>query len=268
MKLNNQTTDTVDGEFIFTVVGPTSAESTDQVTKYVQIRVEDGTATGYRVAATKAGLAGEDYTEAGTAVVTGLVAGDYTVTEESVTGFVVTEITGGKTGTANEANRTVTLTVTAGESDPTATAAIATFTNNKEEYDLIVVKTLDGDTAPASDEYEITITSTDAEMNITAGDVEGEVEGTFDLSGNKKTLKFNIEGTSGAAATVTVHKLTAGSYTVSETSGTDYAATYKLGTGEGTFGTTAPTAELGETTNGLNSERQHRQRSWERRQTD
>ena len=139
---NTDTYHYVDGDYTFTIVGPEGAAS--PVTKYVRITVTDGVAASYKIADSNTDAAWEaaaTVTE-GTALIDGLDAGDYTVTEMPVEGLEVSGITGGVAGTANTTARTVTVRVTAGDTAAAQADASATYTNNKPLGDLDITKNI------------------------------------------------------------------------------------------------------------------------------
>ena len=119
-------TDAADGDYTFTITGPNEATTTVAT---VTIKVSGGVATQYKLndAATFTALPAGEYV-----VIPDLALGDYVITESPVDGMAVSSITGGKTGTADKANRKVTVTVTADEVvKPEATAA---FVNDVKQF--------------------------------------------------------------------------------------------------------------------------------------
>ena len=152
----------VNGAYDFSVVGPTSAALGDQTTKYVRIIVRYGKMINYQVADNRNDLSyqgnwdGFDNDDNDRWVtIAGLDLGDYVVTELNAYAFTqldpltvsatprndmaLEDITGGKQtedpethASANDADlaaKTVTLTVTRGDT-PSAEAAV-TYTNNR-----------------------------------------------------------------------------------------------------------------------------------------
>ena len=130
---HDTTTNLADGAYVFSIAGPDS----ETIVKHVQITVTDGKAASYKVADgptepedwSTVEAAGNFAADAETreAVVSGLAAGDYTITETEVDGMTTT-VSGGKETKDNEEARSITVTVKAGENvDATAKA---TFNND------------------------------------------------------------------------------------------------------------------------------------------
>ena len=130
---HDTTTNLADGAYVFSIAGPDS----ETIVKHVQITVTDGKAASYKVADgptepedwSTVEAAGNFAADAETreAVVSGLAAGDYTITETEVDGMTTT-VSGGKETKDNEEARNITVTVKAGENvDATAKA---TFNND------------------------------------------------------------------------------------------------------------------------------------------
>jgi hypothetical protein len=119
-------TDAADGDYTFTITGPNGAQATVAT---VTIKVSGGVATQYKLndAATFTALPAGEYV-----VIPDLDLGDYVITESPVAGMSVSSITGGKDGTADPANRQVTVTVTADEVVPAE--ATAAFVNDVKEF--------------------------------------------------------------------------------------------------------------------------------------
>lgn len=129
----------VNGAYIFTITGPSGAAST--VPKYVLAEVGNGAVFKYYVSNTNHGSTAMDWYNAdapayvGTDIVDGvtvtdLLPGDYTITETEVSGMTTT-VSGGKGGLSNAESRTITVTVTAGDTTAATEASNATFTNSK-----------------------------------------------------------------------------------------------------------------------------------------
>ena len=100
--------------YTFTITGPSSAAAADQVTKTVEITVEDGAAKSATLDGKAAELDSDGYVE-----VAGLDVGEYTITETAPTN-----------GTYLVGDNDRKVTVVAGESGKDVTAK-AEFTNNK-----------------------------------------------------------------------------------------------------------------------------------------
>ena len=132
---HDTTTNLADRAYVFSIAGPSPATT---VVKYVQITVTNGKAASYKVADgptepvdwSTVEAAGNFAADAETreAVVSGLAAGDYTITEIEVTGMT-TKVSGGKNSVTNASMNSITVTVTAGET--VEATAKATFTNDK-----------------------------------------------------------------------------------------------------------------------------------------
>ena len=249
VSLNDKTTNgtLVDGEYTFTIVGPTLSD-VDQVTKTVTIKVENGSANGYKIdgAGAFTNVPSDGFVE-----VTELQPGPYTITETNSTNSFATlkKAEGGQSVT----DKVVTVMV---EADKTGSAvpatAIATFTNNIDTYSLNVTKVVAGDTAPTDDStYDVKVTST-VPMNITiATDVVGDgLVGTPALSEDKLTITFQVKAKPGTPGVVTINKLVAGTYTVEETIAQNalYVATYKIGEESGQSVTLSDAAKSGAAT--------------------
>ncbi len=146
-------TSLADGTYTFTVAGPSPSTT---VVKYVQIDVVNGVAVSYRIADTEGGLSTASTVPNGTAVVEDLTPGDYTITEEATDNG--TTLSGRSGGTKVE-ERGILLTVEAGCE---ASAAIATFTNNKPyiTYSPKVTKTLTGREWKEGDSFTFTLATT------------------------------------------------------------------------------------------------------------
>ena len=133
--------DLVDGEYTFTITGPTAAEAGMQVTKFVKITVEQGQMASYKISDTDTEAAWEAATAVtGTwAVVDGLEEGDYVITEAAVEGMTVGSITGGNNDGDTD-DRTITVHVTAGDTAAVKSDAQATYTNNRSMIDIKIIK--------------------------------------------------------------------------------------------------------------------------------
>ena len=175
----------VNGSYIFRI---TSNEGVDPaVTKYVQIIVEDGAPVSYKAADTEESLETTEAQEGTTALVTGFLEGDYTIEEVNKNGLMLTEHVRGDgiTDAINEDEHTVTVHVTAGDTDAEQSSAQATFTNTYFENDgpdkttLDIVKTFSGITSLSElpDHYEIVIgyTLNGAEETIVLKTEENEL---------------------------------------------------------------------------------------------
>ena len=141
----------VDGDYIFTV---TSADGVSPaVSKYVQITVANGAAASYKIADSQAGLASASSTAGSWAMLTGLGAGDYVITElDERNGLMLSGISrGDDSDTAVDfENSRVTVHVTRDDTAASNTDAQASFTNGQYNNDgpdkisLDIVKTMTG----------------------------------------------------------------------------------------------------------------------------
>ncbi|MBR3238142.1 MAG: Cna B-type domain-containing protein [Oscillospiraceae bacterium] len=147
------TTTLADGAYTFTIHRSEDGETTTD-DKTVVITITNGVAASATVDDNTVSLTDDKFV-----VIGGLIPGDYVITEEEVTGMTVTSITGGKlteqtvaeeTINKNDADleaRTVTVTVTAGDTAAATAASQATYTNNKvttSSIGLGKVVTVDG----------------------------------------------------------------------------------------------------------------------------
>ena len=212
----------VDGTYVFSVVGPTSSEKQDQVTKYVQITVSDGVMASYKVADSntpEAWSAAQEVPESSGALVSDLPEGDYVVTELPEEGMYVSLITGGKmtgeSGSDNDANteaRTVTVHVTAGDTKAEQAGASVSYTNDKTFVDIKIIK-IDETTREAASQTKLP----SAEFQLFKYTVSGTSSSYTvypNLDGSKQTTS-SIEGDS--FGTLTFGNLPDGQYKISET---------------------------------------------------
>ena len=127
------------GNYMFSISGPKSGEvvPTPPI-KWVQITVSNGVATSYRIASDQAGISTAEPTDNGTALVDGLVPGDYVITETNPGELVLTAITNGNNINGDLETSSITVTVTAGTT--AAAAAQATFTNTAYKTTINIEK--------------------------------------------------------------------------------------------------------------------------------
>ena len=173
------------GDYTFTVVGPASAAGADQVTKTVVITIENGVMKSATIDDAAATIGSDGYIE-----VTGLAAGDYTITETAPTnGTSLTAATGGKSVSDD---KVVTVTVVAGQTaDAVVDAGKASFTNNYETVNLGVTKAWSPVSA-AQDSVTLTLYK-----GYSEADAATEVD-TIVLDGTIDTSTANVSGVTGA----------------------------------------------------------------------
>ena len=159
------------------------------------------------------------------AILPGLAEGDYWLTElDPNDGSTASIVRGDQSAAAvDAANRRVKVHVTAGVDDPaTNTAAVATYTNNKDTVgNLAITKEVTAGSV-ATDKtftFDVALTNTTA-VDESAITVSGGTKGTATTSGNTVTIPVSIEGT----GTVTLANIPAGTtYTVTEQALTGWA---------------------------------------------
>lgn len=141
----------VNGDYTFVITGPTSAAS--QITKYVQININNGVKT-YKVSDSNTTEAWADATSVTDdwAIVTDLPAGKYQIEEVTPSnGTKISQINGTSSSTYS-----TEVTVVAGDTE--AAEAAVTFTNNINTGDLKIEKKVTGTTATDKDfEFEVTL---------------------------------------------------------------------------------------------------------------
>ena len=171
-----------DGDYTFTIKGPSGAAAADQVTKTVVITVTGGAAVSATVDGVSATLDADKYVE-----VADLEAGEYTITETAPTN-----------GTSLVGGNGKKVTVEAGKIGTDVTAK-ADFTNNIDTGSLKIKKnvTVNGEAT--------TGTEADGDYIFEVKDAEGTVVAT-------ETITI----TNGASKEVQVDELVPGTYTVSE----------------------------------------------------
>ena len=167
-----------DGDYTFTIKGPSGAAAADQVTKTVVITVTGGAAVSATVDGVSATLDADKYVEE---------AGEYTITETAPTN-----------GTSLVGGNGKKVTVEAGKIGTDVTAK-ADFTNNIDTGSLKIKKnvTVNGEAT--------TGTEADGDYIFEVKDAEGTVVAT-------ETITI----TNGASKEVQVDELVPGTYTVSE----------------------------------------------------
>ena len=208
-----------DGDYVFSVAGPDPSSS---IVKFVKITVTNGKMVSYKVAAENTDSAwGNAESKSGTkAIVEDLEEGDYVVTELAVEGMSVSSITGGKEslngndGTTNDAsltNRTVTVHVTAGDSEAARPDAAVTFTNNKSLIDLTIIK-IDETTRGAASQTKLP----SAEFQLFKYTVSG-TSSSYTAYPNLDESKQTTSTEGDSFGTLTFGNLPDGQYKISET---------------------------------------------------
>ena len=145
-----ETTGTVaDGNYTFTIAGPTSADEADQVSKTVVITITNGVMASAAIDGDTATIGSDGYVE-----VTGLAAGDYTITETAPTnGTALIEATGGKS--VSDDNVVTVIVVAGGTGEDVAEEGKASFTNNKPDVPSFEKKIMDtNDTTGESSDWQ------------------------------------------------------------------------------------------------------------------
>ena len=146
----------IDGDYIFKVTSVAAVASGDStvpiVTKYVLITVNNGTAVSYKIADTEEALETAQEEIGSSALITGLLKGDYKIEEVNKNGLMLTSFVRGdnNSNAVHDDDGTVTVHVTKGDTEAEQSSAQAVFTNSyfdSEGPDKIVLdiaKTFDG----------------------------------------------------------------------------------------------------------------------------
>ena len=231
--VNGSATDTklADGAYVFSIAGPASDTT---VVKYVQITVTNGKAASYKVAEgptlpadwstvqdTKTFDSNDENREA---VISGLVLGDYTITETPVEGMTTT-VSGGKENKNKDKANAITVTVAAGETIDAK--AQVTFINDKntltsfEFYKIWLSMNANLQTFASTDQQTW---PEGAEITVVIGRLKGTVDDTnFSLKYvlNGMSTEFNPTETKPEITDSSKFKLT------KTVNGSDYS--FKLG---------------------------------------
>ena len=136
---NPDTTTLTNGTYKFSVTGVADT-STAGVAHTVEITFANGKASSYKIDTSSSAVTGTDNTWP--VLLENLTPGEYIITETDSGNLVLSSITGGSSA-PNLPNKTVRVTVTAGQttSDVLTSAAKAVFTNNFKATDITFTKT-------------------------------------------------------------------------------------------------------------------------------
>ena len=120
----------VDRTYVFTVAG-VEGTATEEISHTIEIEFRDGVVWTHRIdGGDNVSISDSDKSNSWSVLLTDLVPGDYTITETEVPSMDTT-VSGGKEALDNVVSRTVTVTVTAGDTAAERPEAQAAFTNDK-----------------------------------------------------------------------------------------------------------------------------------------
>lgn len=126
----DDTSNVTNGTYSFSITGVAGTATANEPNHTISITFANGRATSYQIDSNTAQpiATADAVNNTWSVVLENLIPGDYTISETVPSGMSLT-ITGGKDGTIS--GNSVTMTVTAGDTTPTATAAQVVFTNDK-----------------------------------------------------------------------------------------------------------------------------------------
>ena len=157
----DDTSNLTDGTYTLSVMGVTGTATAAEPDHTIAITFANGRATKYQIDSGNETPVTNASNNTWAVVLTGLIPGDYVIRETNTLpeGMTLASVTGGK-GDGNTTNKTITATVTAGDSTPTSTAAQVVFTNNKTVTGTLEVTKhvqLNGTEAPVTEDKSFTV---------------------------------------------------------------------------------------------------------------